>query len=515
MPTPSPYPWRELSPEIVAVIQAGIPQVSEEIVEAIREAVPAYRRPLEGAFGRGLRRGVEQGIGGFIGLVESRSDAVPGVEIAARLGAGEAREGRPLDALLSAYRVGARVAWRRAAAAAAEHAGTETLSLLAEAIFGYIDELSAASADGFSAELAATRRRGRPAPPRAAAAAAAPARGRPRGDRGGGTGGGLAAPVDRRGAGVARAGRPPAAAAARDARRAARRGLVRDRPRPARAGPAGRAARGGPRPPGRARPERAGGRRGDERRAGVRGAGPRRPRRGRGRRARAVRRPSRDAGAAPRRRPARRPRRPHARPARRPARAGARAPRRHAPRLARRAGRRPRRSGAPARPPADRPLPDAPPARAVRSSSSTSRTGGSRCWWRCEGGGEPRRRGVILAFTAKGSEPADCKRAVDPFPLPAAVPSTPSPHRGRTLAERPAPAAAARPSDRRCRCPAPRRPGGSPRPRGASAPPRRPGRSSSASRCAVRVRTYSMACSAAIRRRRGGGRRPRGAPGCR
>ena len=156
MPTPSPHPWRELSPDIVAVIQPGIPQVSEEIVEAIREAVPAYRRPLEGAFGRGLRRGVEQGIGGFIGLVESRSDAVPGVEIAARLGAGEAREGRPLDALLSAYRVGARVAWRRAAAAAAEHAGTETLSLLAEAIFGYIDELSAASADGFSAELAAT-----------------------------------------------------------------------------------------------------------------------------------------------------------------------------------------------------------------------------------------------------------------------------------------------------------------------------------------------------------------------
>ena len=156
MPTPSPHPWRELPPEIVGVLRAGIPEVSEEIVDAIRDAVPAYRRPLEGAFGRGLRRGVEQGIGGFVGLVESRADVNPGVDVAARLGAGEAREGRPLDALLSAYRVGARVAWRRAAAAAAEQSGTDTLSLLAEAIFGYIDELSAASADGFSAELAAT-----------------------------------------------------------------------------------------------------------------------------------------------------------------------------------------------------------------------------------------------------------------------------------------------------------------------------------------------------------------------
>lgn len=156
MPTPSPHPWRELPPAIVAVLRARIPDVSEEIVEAIRATVPAYRRPLEGAFGRGLRRGVEQGIGGFVDLVESGGDAVPGVEVAALLGAGEARDGRPLEALLSAYRVGARVAWRRAAAAVAEDVGTETLSILAEAIFGYIDELSAASADGFSAELAAT-----------------------------------------------------------------------------------------------------------------------------------------------------------------------------------------------------------------------------------------------------------------------------------------------------------------------------------------------------------------------
>ncbi len=53
--------------------------------------------------------------------------------------------------MLGAYRVGARLSWREAAAAARE-AGfdAETLSLLAESIFAYIDELSAESAAGFA-----------------------------------------------------------------------------------------------------------------------------------------------------------------------------------------------------------------------------------------------------------------------------------------------------------------------------------------------------------------------------
>ena len=62
------------------------------------------------------------------------------------LGGGELREGRTLDALQSAYRVGARVAWRRQSAAA-RRAGfdPDVLSLLAESIFAYIEELSADS----------------------------------------------------------------------------------------------------------------------------------------------------------------------------------------------------------------------------------------------------------------------------------------------------------------------------------------------------------------------------------
>src|SRR4051794_9073140 len=82
-------------------------------------------------------------------------DRTAGRNVYVALGRGEVREGRSLDALLAAYRVGARVAWRRLAAAGIQAGlSPETLVLLAESIFAYIDELSAESAEGFAREQA-------------------------------------------------------------------------------------------------------------------------------------------------------------------------------------------------------------------------------------------------------------------------------------------------------------------------------------------------------------------------
>jgi hypothetical protein len=66
------------------------------------------------------------------------------------------RAGRSLDALLSAYRLGARLAWEHFVSAG-EAAGHEpqTLYRLASAIFDYIDGISAESVEGFSQERAA------------------------------------------------------------------------------------------------------------------------------------------------------------------------------------------------------------------------------------------------------------------------------------------------------------------------------------------------------------------------
>ena len=95
------------------------------------------------------------------------------------LGRGELRQGRTLDSLQAAYRVGARVAWRRIAAAG-RGAGldAEALSLLAEAIFAYIDELSADSVEGYAQAQSEVRGRAPPPPPRAGVAAGARAAGR-------------------------------------------------------------------------------------------------------------------------------------------------------------------------------------------------------------------------------------------------------------------------------------------------------------------------------------------------
>ncbi|MET8583762.1 helix-turn-helix domain-containing protein [Streptomyces collinus] len=67
------------------------------------------------------------------------------------LGRGELVEGRSLDALQAAYRLGARVAWRRYARVARRLAlSTESVALLAEAVFTHIDEIAAASVQAYA-----------------------------------------------------------------------------------------------------------------------------------------------------------------------------------------------------------------------------------------------------------------------------------------------------------------------------------------------------------------------------
>ena len=149
-------PWEALPPKALAAFAPQLPVLVDEIIAEIRAQVPAYARPLEGAFGQAVRIGVEEALKQFSARDRSPGDRRPGRGVYVDLGRGEAREGRSLEALLAAYRVGAIVAWRRlAGAGVAAGLDTDTLVLLAEAIFAYIDELSAESADGFAQEQAA------------------------------------------------------------------------------------------------------------------------------------------------------------------------------------------------------------------------------------------------------------------------------------------------------------------------------------------------------------------------
>jgi len=138
-------PWLALAPGVAAPLRPRVPTLVREVIDAVQSAVPAYS-----ALDPAVSRGVHVALDGFLDLVEGGDETrLPGREVYERFGQAEARNGRSLDALLTAYRAGARVAWRGFAEAG--HRGgvdPEALYTLAEAIFAYIDEISAASAEG-------------------------------------------------------------------------------------------------------------------------------------------------------------------------------------------------------------------------------------------------------------------------------------------------------------------------------------------------------------------------------
>lgn len=143
-------------PELAKVFRGVLPDVVDEVISSLGRHVPEYARPLEGSFGRGVRVGVQRALERFVDLVEDPAhDVEADRRVYVELGRGEVRQGRSMEALLAAYRAGARVAWERFAAAALDHGvPANRVASLAGDVFAYIDELSAESAEGFALEQA-------------------------------------------------------------------------------------------------------------------------------------------------------------------------------------------------------------------------------------------------------------------------------------------------------------------------------------------------------------------------
>src|SRR5215210_2131283 len=149
--------YAAVPPEAAAALRPVLPGLADETIAAIAREVPGYSRALEGEFGQIVRLGVEVAFNRFVDLIaDPAPDAAGARETYVNLGRGEFHSGRSLDALLAAYRVGARLAWRRfVEAGVAAGLPAEVIYSLGEAIFAYIDELSAESAEGYAEEQSA------------------------------------------------------------------------------------------------------------------------------------------------------------------------------------------------------------------------------------------------------------------------------------------------------------------------------------------------------------------------
>jgi hypothetical protein len=140
--------------------------LADDITAAIMREVEEYARPGDDAAARAVRRVAREAVAGF-GARVSRPAAATAAEPPETASAASmfhdlgrllAMEGRSLNALRAALRIGARVTWRRLQEQARQgHGNPEAFARIGETVFWYMDELAASCSAGYAearAELA-------------------------------------------------------------------------------------------------------------------------------------------------------------------------------------------------------------------------------------------------------------------------------------------------------------------------------------------------------------------------
>lgn len=144
-------PLGPLPQEFATIMRPELPSLIKEIGVEVTRAYPEYARLLSGPNGQAIRVGVEQSLSSFVDLVAEPSTSTSlRDDMCRRFGRFEAYEGRTMETLQGAYRLGARVALRRAKKVGRSYNFSPTLMLsFADALFAYIDELESLSREGF------------------------------------------------------------------------------------------------------------------------------------------------------------------------------------------------------------------------------------------------------------------------------------------------------------------------------------------------------------------------------
>jgi PucR C-terminal helix-turn-helix domain len=150
LPISGPASGAAFSAETAAVVRARLGEAVPEMIEAIAAGVPGYAGRARPDYRQRLADAVTSAVACFIAHVARPDQSTRAITAEFRaIGGTAAREGRTLDALQDALRLGARVAWRWLCEADAGLDRRE-LSRVGEAVFAYLDELAAACAQGYA-----------------------------------------------------------------------------------------------------------------------------------------------------------------------------------------------------------------------------------------------------------------------------------------------------------------------------------------------------------------------------
>jgi len=153
----NPTPWQRLPAALAAAMRPRLQATVREVADAVTDATPAFAQMRKAKFERDVRNAVTVALERFLDLIGTGQPALPPPfrDVFVNLGAAEAREERGPEALLAAFRMASRQMLRTACEALAQVSpvGPAELVDLSDAINAYVDELSAASTDGFTLQL--------------------------------------------------------------------------------------------------------------------------------------------------------------------------------------------------------------------------------------------------------------------------------------------------------------------------------------------------------------------------
>lgn len=140
-----------MSPDLAGTLRPLAAPLVQEVLQEIERTVPAYSTPLAGKFCETLVGAVKAAIHQCLDTIrDPQAQHTDWKDALRRAGKAEFAAGRTTDPLQAAVRIGARVVWRHISINAHSLGiPTETLFTMAEAIFAWVDELSAVAIEGY------------------------------------------------------------------------------------------------------------------------------------------------------------------------------------------------------------------------------------------------------------------------------------------------------------------------------------------------------------------------------